>query len=87
MKTKLLLLLLLANFSIYAQFTSIPDINFEKKLIALGIDSGPIDAQVLTANISTLTVLEVRNSSITNLSGIQDFVSLRTLSCGNNYIT
>jgi Leucine-rich repeat (LRR) protein len=87
MKTKLLLLLLLANFSIYAQYSSIPDINFEKKLIASGIDSGVADGRVLTAKISTLTVLDVHDSSITDLTGIQDFVSLVTLSCGDNYIT
>ncbi|KQO34299.1 hypothetical protein ASF10_00840 [Flavobacterium sp. Leaf82] len=84
MKTKLLLLLLLANFSIYAQYTVIPDINFENKLIALGIDSGAADGKVLTSNISTITSLDVSNSNISNLSGIEDFVSLTKLDCGTN---
>ncbi|MDR6760799.1 Leucine-rich repeat (LRR) protein [Flavobacterium sp. 2755] len=87
MKTKLLLLFFLINFSIYAQYTSIPDINFEKKLIASGIDSGVIDGRVLTSKISKLTVLDVGGSSINDLTGIQDFVSLEKLICSNNYIT
>jgi len=86
MRTKLLLLLLLANFSIHAQYTTIADINFEKKLIALGVDSGPTDGQVLTSKISKLTVLEIQNSSITDLTGIEDFVSLTNLICRDNYI-
>ena len=87
MKTKLLLLLLLANFSIYAQYTAIPDANFEKKLIALKIDSGAVDGQVLTASISTLIKLDVSNSSITDLSGIEAFTSLTELSCHYNQLT
>ncbi|PXY41744.1 hypothetical protein DMB65_07315 [Flavobacterium cheongpyeongense] len=87
MKPKLLLLLLLANFAIYAQYTSIPDVNFENKLIALGIDSGTTDGQVLTSNIDKLTSLDVSNSSITDLTGIQDFVSLKYLHCHYNKLT
>lgn len=87
MKTKLLLLLLLANFSIYAQNTVIPDINFENKLISLGYDSGAPDGQVPTANISSLKSLNLTGSSITNLTGIEDFNSLETFDCSNNSLT
>ncbi|MFD2942580.1 T9SS type A sorting domain-containing protein [Flavobacterium notoginsengisoli] len=87
MKTKLLLLLLLANFSIYAQTTAIPDLNFEKKLIALGIDSGNPDGKVLTSKISGLISLDVSNSSITDLTGIGAFKDLEILNCSNNQIT
>ncbi|PXY45105.1 hypothetical protein [Flavobacterium hydrophilum] len=84
MKTKLLLLLLFANFAIYAQYTNIPDNNFENKLIALGLDSGTPDNQVLTSNIDKLTSIDISNSSITDLTGIQNFVSLKILICNNN---
>ena len=88
MKTKLLLLLLLANFSLYAQqYTAIPDLNFEKKLIELNIDSGAPDGQVLTSKISALTILDVSSSSITDLTGIQNFVLLKELSCRSNQLT
>ncbi|RUT70772.1 T9SS C-terminal target domain-containing protein [Flavobacterium cupreum] len=87
MKTKLLLLLLLANFSIYAQYTAIPDANFEKKLIALGIDSGTVDGQVLTSKVSDVTSLDVSRNSIADLTGIQDFTSLTKLDCSGNALT
>ncbi|PBJ11433.1 T9SS type A sorting domain-containing protein [Flavobacterium sp. ACN6] len=87
MKTKLLLLLLLANFSIYAQYTAIPDINFERKLIELGIDSGAEDGQVLTASISQVKGLDVRASGISDLTGIEGFISLQTFICRDNSLT
>ncbi|MFH6991933.1 T9SS type A sorting domain-containing protein [Flavobacterium sp. FlaQc-48] len=88
MKTKLLLLLLLANFSIYAQqYTSIPDVNFENKLISLGIDSGNPDGKVLTANVAGVFYLYIDNSSITDLTGIEAFISLRELRCSSNRLT
>lgn len=94
MKTKLLLLLLLANFSIYAQYTAIPDVNFEKKLIAQGIDKGNIDGKVLTASIANLTTLDLSNkmndpssNNIFDLTGIQDFKKLSHLNCSYNSIS
>lgn len=88
MKTKLLTLLLFVNFAIYAQYTSIPDNNFENKLIALGLDSGTPDNQVLTSNIDKLTSIDISNSSIVDLTGIQGFASLTNLNCyGNQLIT
>lgn len=88
MKTKLLFLLLLANFSIYAQqYTAIPDINFENKLIALNIDSGLPDGQVLTSKISgvkSLNLSNTTNNSISNLTGIEAFTSLIDLNCTDN---
>jgi Leucine-rich repeat (LRR) protein len=88
MKTKLLLfLLLLIGTNTFAQYTNIPDANFEKKLIALGIDD-VIDGQVLTSSINTLTSLDVSRSSITDLTGIQDFTALTILECQyNNFST
>lgn len=87
MKTKLLILLFLASLSTYSQYTAIPDVNFEKKLIALNIDSGEPDGQVLTSSINQLTKLDVYNSSITDLTGIQDFTALVTLYCNYNQLT
>lgn len=67
-------------------YTLIPDTNFEKKLIALGIDSGVADGKVLTSSVSSLTSLDVSSSSISNLTGIQDFVALTFLYCGSNQL-
>jgi Leucine-rich repeat (LRR) protein len=73
--------------TIGAQYTLIPDVNFEKKLIALGIDSGVADGKVLTNSVNKLTSLDVSSSSIADLTGIQDFVALKYLNCGRNQLT
>ncbi|SEP22804.1 Por secretion system C-terminal sorting domain-containing protein [Flavobacterium sp. fv08] len=69
------------------QYTLIPDVNFEKKLIFLGHDSGAPDGKVPTINISSLTSLNLFNSYITDLTGIEDFVALKSLTCAANEIT
>jgi Leucine-rich repeat (LRR) protein len=68
------------------QYTLIPDLNFEKKLIALGHDSGTPDGKVLTSNIASVTSLSVSSSAIADLTGIQDFVALNSLTCFSNQI-
>ncbi|WP_084679076.1 T9SS type B sorting domain-containing protein [Flavobacterium reichenbachii] len=87
LKVTLLFSLLLCSFSGFAQYTSIPDPNFEQALIDLNIDSGAIDGRVLTANISSLTQLEIRSKNIVDLTGIQDFSALIGLSCSYNRLT
>nr|WP_315195599.1 T9SS type B sorting domain-containing protein [uncultured Flavobacterium sp.] len=87
MKKLFLLFLLLSNLFCFAQYTSIPDSNFEQILIDKRIDSGTIDGKVLTANISGLTNLDISSRSITNLTGIQDFLSLKDLDCSFNRLT
>ncbi len=74
------------------QYTLIPDLNFEKKLIALGLDSGTTDGKVLTSNISTLTSLNVTanvngTGLIKDLTGIQDFTALTLLNCQGQQLT
>lgn len=68
-------------------YTLIPDVNFENKLISLGIDSGAPDGKVLTSNAALRTYLDISRSSITDLTGIEAFVSLTTLSCDKNQLT
>jgi len=68
-------------------YTSIPDLNFEKKLIELGYDSGTPDGKVLTNNVNKLKELEISSNNITDLTGIQDFVALEKLSCIKNSLS
>ncbi|MFV8341473.1 T9SS type A sorting domain-containing protein [Flavobacterium sp. XS2P39] len=68
-------------------YTIIPDGNFEKKLISLGIDSGLVDGKVLKENIASLTSLDVSSSHIIDLTGIHYFAALKTLKCNNNQLT
>ncbi|KAF2515707.1 T9SS type A sorting domain-containing protein [Flavobacterium foetidum] len=87
MKTKLLLLIFLSlGLNAFAQYTSIPDTKFEEKLISLGIDD-VADGRVLTSKINTLKILNLRSSSIKNLTGIQDFIALTDLRCDSNILT
>ena len=70
-----------------AQTTYVPDNNFEQALINLGYDSGALDDYVPTANINTVTNLDVSNGSISDLTGIEDFTALTELSCFGNQLT
>lgn len=70
----------------YAQFnTSIIDSNFEQSLIDLGYDS-ILDGSVFTANIAEIDSLDISFQNISDLSGIEDFSSLRYLNCSHNNI-
>ena len=72
--------------AVHAQTTIIPDSNFEQALINLGYDDY-LDGSVVTANISSITFLDVQNLSISNLMGIEDFSSLTTLYCDGNLLS
>ncbi|PJB14779.1 MAG: hypothetical protein CO118_06765 [Flavobacteriales bacterium CG_4_9_14_3_um_filter_32_8] len=87
MKTILsfLLVFTFSNLTI-AQTTAIPDANFEQALINLGLDA-TIDGQVLTANIDTLTSLDVSFKNISDLTGIEAFIALIYFNCRYNQIT
>ena len=68
-------------------YTLIPDAKFEDKLIALGIDKDGKNGKVVTESIASVNTLDVSSSSISNLTGIQDFKSLTTLNCIGNQLT
>jgi Leucine-rich repeat (LRR) protein len=81
----ILIALLFSNLTI-AQTTAIPDANFEQELINIGLDA-TLDGQVLTAHIDTLTALNIQGASISNLTGIEDFIALTFLNCIGNQLT
>ncbi|CAL2082445.1 conserved hypothetical protein [Tenacibaculum sp. 190524A05c] len=68
----------------YCRYTTIPDANFEAALEGLGYDDISSDGQVPTDLIKGITSLEVNNQSITDFTGIEDFVGLTHLDVGNN---
>lgn len=86
MRFTITFLLLVISLQFNAQ-TFVPDDNFEQALINLGLDSGALDDMVPTANINTVTSLNVFNKNITDLTGIEDFAALEVLSCGRNQLT
>ena len=73
------------GFALQAQYTAIPDANFESALAVY--DDIANDGQVPTANISSLTTLDVSNSNISDLTGIEDFVALEILLIYDNTIS
>ncbi|MFK5878804.1 MAG: T9SS type A sorting domain-containing protein [Flavobacteriaceae bacterium] len=81
-----LLIILVCSMSFYAQTTYVPDNNFEQALIDLGYDT-VLDDFVTTASINTITELDVQSKGISDLTGIEDFLSLIKLTCNNNNLT
>lgn len=67
--------------------TYVPDDNFEQALIDLGLDSGPLNDYVLTANIEGLVSLDINGNAISDLTGIEDFIALENFNCASNTIS
>lgn len=73
--------------SISAQTTAIIDPYFEQALIDLGIDSdGVINGSIATSDIADITILDISNKYIMDLTGIEDFTNLTELYCNNNWL-
>jgi len=66
-------------------YSYVPDDNFEQALIDLGYDD-VIDNYVNTETISVVTTLNVSSKSISDLTGIEGFIALNSLSCNNNQL-
>ncbi|WP_422107838.1 T9SS type A sorting domain-containing protein [Winogradskyella sp.] len=66
--------------------TFVPDDNFEQTLIDLGLDVGPLNDYVLTANIEGLVSLDIGGNAIADLTGIEDFLALESFNCSDNAI-
>ena len=63
--------------SLNAQTTFIPDHVFEQYLIDKNFDSdGKINGEVLTSDISGVTILDIKDYNIENFEGLQSFTSL-----------
>jgi len=72
-----------ASYStICVSYTYVPDNIFEAALVSYDDIAG--DKYVPTANIQNLTSLDVSNLNISDLTGIEDFISLETLNCSTN---
>ena len=87
MKKLQIILFLFLSIQMIAQYTSIPDGNFEQYLIDSGVDTGVKDGKVLTSNINTIKSLYIGSRNINDLTGIQDFVNLEILQCYWNKLT
>ncbi|WP_075344382.1 hypothetical protein [Tenacibaculum agarivorans] len=66
------------------EFTPIQDDSFEQALVDLNIDDTPGDGQVRTSAIAGLTSLDISSKGVSNMSGIEAFVSLTELYASDN---
>lgn len=64
--------------------TFVPDDNFEQALIDIGLDVGPLNDFVPTANIEGVLNLNLNGEAIADLTGIEDFEGLEVLNISNN---
>lgn len=64
----------------------IPDKNFEKALISLGIDNIQ-DGKLLRSQAEKTTQLNLYDAQISNLQGIEAFINLLDLNCSYNDLT
>ena len=80
---------LLGLLPLYAQYTAVPDPNFEAYLEDNGMGDGiPGNGQVLTANIENVTELYApTGGGIADLTGIEDFAALEQFAIALNPIT
>lgn len=82
----ILIATLLFAFSVQAQIINIPDANFKAKLIALGVDNND-NGEIEMSETVEVYDLQLQNSNIYSLEGIQYFTNLDTLICDNNNIS
>jgi hypothetical protein len=75
----LLLSLLTSTFAIAQATTYVPDDGLEGRLQQLGLDSGPLDDYVYTDVINSLEDFKFLNFIVTDITGLQDFTSLKDL--------
>lgn len=89
-KTTYLMAIFFAFYSFtYAQYTPIPDANFEQELIDDGIDSNTTpDGQILTAEAEGHTgELNVAYEDISDFTGVEAFIAIDAINVNGNLMT
>jgi len=66
---------------------SIPDPNFEQRLIDLGIDTNGLNGNIFVTDAEGVTALFLSNSNISSLEGLEAFENLQNLSASDNNIS
>lgn len=83
---KLFYILLLITGLANAQVVNIPDANFKAKLIEQGVDINS-DGQIQESEALAADGLNVSNSNISDLTGIEAFTNIQILECSGNQLT
>ncbi|WP_299277317.1 T9SS type A sorting domain-containing protein [uncultured Psychroserpens sp.] len=83
---RVLYIVLFTSWFANAQIVNIPDANFKTALINLGVDVNT-DGEIQESEAQTITTLDVSQSGISDLTGIEAFTNLEYLNCDLNGIT
>jgi Leucine-rich repeat (LRR) protein len=88
MKTTLLFLSVFLSANLFGQNVYIPDANFKAYLLGNSQINTNGDFEIQVSEASAFDgLIECNNSNISDLTGIEAFVSLTKLECGNNPLT
>ena len=82
MKNILLFLLLFTGIS-FGQIVNIPDANFKSKIIAQGVDLN-FDGEIQNSEAEFFNVLDLYETQINDLTGIEAFINLQVLKIYNS---
>lgn len=84
-KTLLLIGLLVLTLSSLGQIVSIPDVNFKNYLLSNTLININGDTLIQISEAAGFTgEIDIANSQVLNLTGLEAFVNITTLSCGYN---
>ena len=86
MKNVITLFIFFIVGNVNAQIINFTDANFKDKLIALGVDTN-LDNNIQESEALAITILNLSNSNISILEGIQHFTNLEILSANYNTIS
>ena len=70
----------------HVNMVGIADVNFLHALIDKGVDTNE-DSLISYAEAETITILDVSEMGISDMTGVDAFVNLEMLSCSNNLIS
>ena len=86
MKRLLTIAFLLISLAVNAQIVNIPDANFKAALIAEGVDTNN-DGEIQVNEAENVVNMDVSNSEISSLEGIQSFINLEEIVADYNNIS
>ncbi len=87
MKTLILSIVVITlAFITNAQYITIPDENFLNALIEEGVDANE-DGRISNKEAEEIIDLDVNSKMISDMTGIEAFINLITLDCGENQLT
>lgn len=88
MKTLLLSTILFFTINLNAQDVNIPDANFKSYLVGNTAINTNSDTEIQVSEANAFTgVIDVYDSGISDLTGIEAFTILSELNCGSNFLT